>query len=71
MTVATLILAAIFLGGGIISAVAALTGARWFFSAAGASAFTGRRHRAAARVLYGIGGILMVAAAIHLLGLVC
>lgn len=69
MTAATYLLAAIFGLCGATALVAGITGARWFFSAAGASAFTGRRHRAAARALYAVSGALMVAASVYLFSL--
>lgn len=66
MKVATIILAAIFAIGGVTAVTAAITGSRTFFSTAGSRAFTGRGHRRAARLLYGIAGALMIAAAAYL-----
>ncbi|MBD5345777.1 MAG: hypothetical protein HDR92_01435 [Bacteroides sp.] len=67
MTAALWILASVFILGGITAFIAGITGARWFFSAAGSRAFTGRRHNAAARVIYTIAGLLMIAAGLNLL----
>lgn len=67
MTVATYILAAIFGLCGVTALAAGVTGARWFFSASGSRAFTGRRHRLAARVLYAVAGALMILAALYLI----
>lgn len=69
MTAALWILASVFIIGGLTAFVAGATGASWFFSAAGSRAFTGRRHQAAARVLYSIAGLLMIAAGWSLLPL--
>lgn len=66
MRAATLILAAIFAVGGATALLAGLTGGRWFFSAAGSRAFTGRGHRIAARVVYAVAGALLILAAAHL-----
>lgn len=61
MAVATMILAAIFGVGGLTAFIAGVTGARWFFSSAGSRAFTGRRHRLTARILYSLAGLTMMA----------
>ena len=66
MRAATLILAAVFAIGGATALLAGLTGGRWFFSAAGSRAFTGRSPRIAARVVFSVAGALLILAAIHL-----
>lgn len=61
MAAATIILASIFAAGGLTAFIAGVTGARWFFSSAGSRAFTGRRHRQTARILYALAGLAMMA----------
>jgi hypothetical protein len=67
MEAATLILALTFIGAGATALIAAVTDARWFFSARGAHAFTGRRRHAASRLIYGVAGTLMIAAGLSLI----
>lgn len=69
MTAACWILGAVFILGGLTATAAGLTGGSWFFSAASAHTFTGRRHLRAARALYAIAGLLMIAAGWSLLPL--
>lgn len=66
MEAATLILALTFIAAGSTALIAAVTDARWFFSARGAHAFTGRRRHAASRIIYGVAGALMIAAGVSL-----
>jgi len=67
MITAAIIIASIFGLCGIFSLLAALFGWNWFFRSANVRAMTFGIRRCWQRTVYGIAGVLMIAAAIHIL----